>query len=147
MTDTAVRVHRLSDAAFAALGAGRPDATTLAELRRAQLSRHLLLLREIVAIAPVPGYPALTAAERDDPGRVRALLARPLVGVWAAGSLSALRAGTPPEGAGLGYLAERLGRAGTEPVRWLTAEHDGLSIAVRLEDSDPLRARLGLTPA
>ena len=31
--------------------------------------------------------------------------------------------------------------------RRLTAEHDGLTLRVRLEDTDPLRARLGVTPA
>jgi hypothetical protein len=138
-------VHRLSDAAFAALGAGRPAAGTIAELRRAQLSRHLLLLREIVSAVAVPGYAALVATEREDRARVRALLARPLVGVWAARCLTALRAGTPPAEASLGYLAELAADAG--PVRQLTATHDGLSITVRIEDRDALRAGLGLTPA
>lgn len=194
----ALRVHRLSDAAFVALGAGRPDAATLAELRRAQLSRHLLLLREIVAAMPVPGYAALAAAEREDPDRVRALLARPLVGVWAVRCLSALRAGQPPPRSLLGYLSTLSAQAGlpaeaqppTEPTppaeaqppterglpagagspagarpvaaarrtprqscgsassaaRQLTATHGGLSISVRIEDRDPLRAGLGLTP-
>ena len=150
MTSTGVtttRPHRLSDAAFAALGAGRPDAATVAELRRAQLSRHLLLLHEIVAAAPTtagPAYAALAAAERDDPDGVRRLLGRPLVGVWAAGCLHALRGGVPPKEAGVGYLATLAGRNPTE--RHLTAAHGGLSISVRVEDQDPLRARLGLTP-
>jgi len=66
----AARPHRLSDGAFAALGAGRPDAATVGELRRAQLSRHLLLLREIAATAPAPGLASLVAQERADQGRV-----------------------------------------------------------------------------
>jgi hypothetical protein len=150
MAVTTLREHRLSDAAFAALGAGRPDAATLAELRRARLSRHLLLLREIVTAVPVPGYAALVAAERTDPDRVRELLARPLVGVWATRCLTALRAGTPPDPATLGYLEALAGpvpRPRGSAGRQLTATHDGLSIAVRLEDRDPLRAGLGLTPA
>ncbi|MET8148441.1 aKG-HExxH-type peptide beta-hydroxylase [Actinoplanes sp. NPDC049668] len=140
------RPHRLSDGAFAALGAGRPDAATVGELRRAQLSRHLLLLREIAATAPAPGLASLVAQERSDPPRVRELLARPLTGVWAASYLSALRVGSLPEKADDGYLADLAaapGRAG----RLLTAAHDGLSISVRVEDRDPLRSRLGLTPA
>ena len=44
---TPVNPHTLTDTAFAALGAGRPDAATLNELRRAQLGKQLLLLREI----------------------------------------------------------------------------------------------------
>jgi hypothetical protein len=138
-------VHRLSDPAFAALGAGRPDAATLDELRRSQLSKHLLLLRELVAAVPVPGYAALVAAERRDPAGVRALLARPLVGVWATRCLSALRAGTPPADLPLGYLADLAADPG--PGRQLTATHNGLSISVRVEDRDPLRAALGLTPS
>ncbi|WP_433725388.1 aKG-HExxH-type peptide beta-hydroxylase [Actinoplanes sp. CA-051413] len=138
-------VHRLSDPAFAALAAGRPDAATLDELRRSQLSKHLLLLRELVAAVPVPGYAELVAAEREDPAGVRALLARPLVGVWATRCLSALRAGRPPQ-APLDYLATLA--AVTRPAaRQLTATHDGRSITVRIEDSDPLRAGLGLPPA
>ncbi len=176
----ALRVHRLSDAAFAALGAGRPDAATLAELRRAQLSRHLLLLRQIVTAVEVPGYAALAATEREDPARVRALLARPLIGVWAVRCLRALRAGRLPAKALIGYLAARGAEAGlldagraaetgrpdagraaggtpripaqsrgraTRAARQLTATHRGLSIAVRIEDRDPLRAGLGLPPA
>ncbi|MFI7541645.1 aKG-HExxH-type peptide beta-hydroxylase [Actinoplanes sp. NPDC049599] len=172
-----LRVHSLSDPAFAALGAGRPDAAALAELRRAQLSRHLLLLREIVTTAPLLGYAELAAAEREEPERVRALLARPLVGVWATRYLSALRAGATPDEASTGYLARLATEAGLSPepapaaagrggvadrggrvpgqrsgsvagaARRLTAVHGGLSISVRIEDRDPLRAGLGLTPA
>ena len=162
---TSLPVHRLSDAAFAALGAGRPAAATIAELRRAQFSKHLLLLRELVTTTPVPGYAALAEAEREHPERVRALLARPMVGVWAARCLNALRAGTPPEETTVGYLATLATEAGllpaasggrvpaqrprpvSGPARQLTATHQGLSILVRVEDRDPLRAGLGLTPA
>ncbi|GAA3912713.1 aKG-HExxH-type peptide beta-hydroxylase [Actinoplanes auranticolor] len=136
-------VHRLSDPAFAALAAGRPAAATLGELRRSQLSKHLLLLRELVAAGEVPGYAALVAAERADPAGIRALLSRPLVGVWATRRLSALRTGAPAPEAPPDYLASLVsGTAG----RRLTATHDGLSITVRIEDSDPLRAGLGLPP-
>jgi hypothetical protein len=116
----------------------------------------------------VPGYAVLVAAEREDPEAVRALLARPLVGVWATRRLSALRAGRPMADDALDYLAtlaaeaglvqarpERGGRglptqsrgAAVRSARQLTATHDGLSIAVRVEDRDPQRAGLGLTPA
>ncbi|AGZ39501.1 hypothetical protein AFR_06060 [Actinoplanes friuliensis DSM 7358] len=142
-----MRPHRLSDPAFAALGAGRPDAETVAELRRAQFSRHLLLLREIRAAAPGASWSLLVAAERDDRDRVRAAIARPLTGVWAARCLTALRAGKLPEEAGVGYL-EDLAAPPAGPVpRRLVADHDGLTISVRLEDRHPLRAQLGLTPA
>ncbi|AGL14733.1 HEXXH motif-containing putative peptide modification protein [Actinoplanes sp. N902-109] len=154
------RPHRLTDAALTALGAGRPDPATVAELHRAQLSRHLLLLREI-AIATRAGRPeaaftrtgpdpvvALAQAERTSPGRVRELLGRPLFGAWATGCLTALRAGAGPVEAGLGHLSD-LALAAQIPQqrdRVLSAGHDGLAITARLEDADPLRARLGLTP-
>jgi hypothetical protein len=153
--------HRLPDAAFAALAAGRPDAATVAELRRSQLSRHLLLLRAIVQAAPTMAtrwYGVLAAAERQAPDAVRSVLAYPLVGVWATGCLAALRAGVPPSGAGVSHLAAlaaaATARAGLPvpdvcpggPARRLTATHDGMRLDVVLDDTDPLRARLGLTP-
>lgn len=143
--------HRLSDAALVSLGAGRPDPATLGELRRARLSRHLLLLREIAVATRTDDFGALAAAERTEPERVRDLLARPLFGVWATHCLTALRAGATPERAGVGHLSDLAARARTprarrDPGRRLTAEHDGLRISVRLEDSDPLRAGLGLPP-
>lgn len=143
--------HRLSDSALTALGAGRPGPEVLDELRRVRLSRHLLMLREIAAAAGTSNLDALAAAERADPAGTRALLARPLFGAWAAGCLTALRDGASPAEAGVGHLSELAARARIprprHARRQLTATHDGLTIAVRLEDTDPLRARLGLTPA
>ena len=163
--------HRLSDAAFTALAAGRPDAATVAELRRSQLSRHLLLLRAIVQAAPTTTrwYEVLAAAERHAPEAVRAVLAYPLVGVWATGCLAALRSGATPHAAGVSHLAVLAAaatrRAGpppvlpadsppvedgpadvAEPARRLTVTHGGLTLDVVLDDADPLRARLGLLP-
>ncbi|MEV4706670.1 aKG-HExxH-type peptide beta-hydroxylase [Actinoplanes sp. NPDC049316] len=146
----AARPHRLSDAALVALGSGRPGPEVLAELRRVRLSRHLLLLRQIAAVAGTGSLTALAAAERAHPARTRALLDRPLFGAWAADCLRALREGASPAEAGVGHLAELAARARIprprQAERLLTATHDGLSISVRLEDRDPLRARLGLTP-
>jgi hypothetical protein len=175
--------HRLSDAAFAALAAGRPDAATVAGLRRAQLSRHLLLLRGIVRAAPattIDWYGELAAAERRAPGPVRDVLAYPLVGAWAAGCLAALRTAVPSRDANVGHLATIARTAtraaavpgapttgapttgaptsgapigdvgppdlGSPAAHRLTAEHDGLRLDVLLDDVDPARARLGLTP-
>ncbi len=152
--------HRLGDAAFAALAAGRPDPATIVELRRAQLSRHLLLVRGIVQAAPGPtatAYAQLAAAEQQAPDAVRDVLAYPLVGAWAAGCLAALRAGAAPDEAGVGHLAAVAATATrraaghpaprpTTPVRRLVAEHAGLRLDVALDDLDPARSRLGLTP-
>lgn len=155
--------HRLSDAAFAALGAGRPDAATVSELRRAQLSRHLLLLRGIVHAAPdatARWFALLSAAEQQAPAAVRDVLRQPLVGSWAAGCLAALRAGVPPADAGVPHLAVVAATAAAAagvppppdapapaaPLRRLATQHAGLRLDVALDDVDPLRARLGLLP-
>ncbi|GAB1689623.1 aKG-HExxH-type peptide beta-hydroxylase [Krasilnikovia sp. M28-CT-15] len=173
--------HTLTDAAFAALGAGRPDPATLARLRRAQFSRHLLLLRAIAAAdsGAAAAYRELAAAERADPAGVRRMLARPLVGLWAADCLTRLRTGAPATDTGLPGLsapatdtglagfsalaaeARRLvaasrptGSRADQPAardearrRFLRATHDGMTLTVRLEDTDPARSLLGLTPA
>ncbi len=119
-----MRTFGLSDTAFGALAAGRPTLATVGELRRAQLSRHLLQLR---ATGTVPRW----YGGADAPAR----LADPMTALHTAATLTARRTGSaaPPE--------QVLSR------RRLTAEHDGLTLRVRLEDTDPLRARLGVTPA
>ncbi len=124
-----MRQHSLTDTAFAAVGAGRPDAAALAELRRAQAGRHLLLLREIIRAAPGSAgrwHARLSA----DPG----LIADPLFGAWAA---HLLRSGAPVADTAPGAAY---------PARVLTATHDGLTLRVRLADRDPRRALLGLRP-
>jgi hypothetical protein len=135
----------LTDEDFAALAAGRPSRAAIETLRRSQLSKHLLLLREIARAAPTPAYADLAAVQRTDPAGVRRLLADPLVGAWAAGCLAALRRGESPERAGVAHLTT-LAAGGPNTGRRLRAAHDGLVLDVRLEDADPLRARLGLTP-
>jgi hypothetical protein len=119
-----MRTFGLSDTAFGALAAGRPSLATLGELRRAQLSRHLLQLR---AIGTVPSW----YGGADTPAR----LADPMTALHTAATLTARRTGAPDP-------AEQVLSG-----RRLTAEHDGLTLRVRLEDADPLRARLGVAPA
>jgi len=121
-----VRTFRLSDAAFAALAAGRPTAETIAELRKAQMSRHLLLLGEIVRLTK-DKTPVRYAGTES--------LADPMTALHTSATLGALRAGArPPE-------------PGAPSPHHLSATADGLTLSVRLEDTDPLRARLGLTPS
>ena len=124
-----MRTFALGDAAFAALAAGRPSRETLDQLRRVQLSRHLLQLHEIVHTfgRPAPSWYAGPDA--------RAELADPMTALHTAATLTALRHGKAPP-------PDR-----TPSGRVLSAEHAGLTLRVRLEDADPLRARLGLTPA
>lgn len=129
-----MRHHALTDAAFAALGAGRPDLATIRELRRSQLGKHLLLLREIVRAVPgrTPSwYAGLAAAQHRNPAAIRRTLADPLFGAWAAHTFKAIQAGRP-----VGDLPRS---SDTAPV--LTAAHHGRTVRIRLEDSD----RFGLT--
>lgn len=125
-----MRTFRLSDTAFASLGAGRPDPATVRTLRRAQLSRNLILLREIRRRLPESPawYSRLTAAAPDE---ARRLIADPMTGLWAA---RALRAG---------------GEAGDFAIQgWpLTAVSHDLTLRVRVDDASPERHGFGLPPA
>ncbi|WP_433375280.1 aKG-HExxH-type peptide beta-hydroxylase [Actinoplanes sp. CA-142083] len=123
-----MRTFRLTDEAFAALAAGRPSPATVEDLRRSQISRHLLLLTETLK-NPTIKIPIWYAGARAD------ALADPLLALHTAATLAALRTGAdlPPDP--------------VASARHLTATHDGLTLRVRLEDTDPLRSRLGLTPS
>jgi HEXXH motif-containing protein len=122
-----LRLFRLTDRDLAALAAGRPSPGTLAELRKAQLSRHLLLLSEILR-AGTPSWYASPPA--------RQILADPFTGLYAAAAVSTMRSGGRPP--------DRSALVGPAPVLAVT-EHD-LTLRIRLEDADPLRHRLGLPP-
>jgi hypothetical protein len=122
-----LRRFRLSDRDLAALAAGRPSSGTLAELRKAQLSRHLLLLSEILR-AETPFWYATSPS--------RHILADPVTGLYAATAVSMMRSGGRPP--------DRPALVGTAPI--VTVTCDDLTLRVRLEDADPLRDRLGLPP-
>ncbi|GIF12596.1 aKG-HExxH-type peptide beta-hydroxylase [Actinoplanes teichomyceticus] len=132
---------RLADAELAGLGAGRPSAGALGVLRRARLSRHLLLLREVRrAVAEDPAwYVRLHALSSDE---FRAHCADPMTGLWAARALAALRTGPPaePGRAALGDLPEPAGHP-------LSVTCAGRRLTVRLDDRGPLRHLLGLPAA
>lgn len=120
-----VQPFRLSDAAFAALGAGRPSGDTLGTLRRAERTRHLLLLRQALRrVSDTPEWYADRQVVRRDsrtPG-------------WYA---------DPPDDPMTVFWADA---AEIRSPHVLSASCDGLTLTVRLEDTDPARARLGLTP-
>ena len=127
-----VQPFRLTDAAFAALGAGRPSPDTLGTLRRAEHSRNLLLLRQLRRqVSDTPQWYAVlrTAATQE----AEHWTADPMTGLWAAEALRPGPVPVPPPVRPGGHL--------------LTATCEDLTLTVRLEDSAPVRARLGLTPA
>ncbi|MEV6346907.1 HEXXH motif-containing putative peptide modification protein [Actinoplanes sp. NPDC051851] len=130
------RPFRLADADLAALGAGLPTAGTLGLLRRAQLSRHLLLLREVRReLSETPFWYATLTATGTTSTEAESRIADPMTGLWAAQALTALRAGDKPD--------ELPAPSGHH----LRVTHAGMTLAVRLDDSGPLRHRLGLPPA
>jgi hypothetical protein len=122
-----LRHFRLSDRDLAALAAGRPSPGTLSELRKAQLSRHLLLLSEILK-AETPLWYATSPP--------RHILADPVTGLYAATAVATMRSGGRPP--------DRPVLVGDAPIVAVTS--DNLTLRVRLEDTDPLRDRLGLAP-
>lgn len=80
--------HELSTSQLAALATGGGGPAVIGELRRAQLSKHLLLIRYVVR--QWPGDPAareravavLAAAQERDAAAVADLLSAPMTGAW-----------------------------------------------------------------
>ncbi|NAS20864.1 HEXXH motif domain-containing protein [Herbidospora sp. NEAU-GS84] len=81
--------HRISDAAFSALASGGGGAAAAEELRSAQFSRHLMLLRGVVESFPEvkvaeEAFTVLADLQRGSGGAVETVLRYPAVGAWAA---------------------------------------------------------------
>jgi len=106
--------HSLSPGAFAELASGAGGSTSVAELRAAELSTHLMLLRVVAEAAsaadsPSPailafraGYRLLAEVQAADPAAVARLLGLPHIGSWAHDCLARLDSGLTPD---FGYLA------------------------------------------
>jgi HEXXH motif-containing protein len=109
-----ITTHSLSADAFTALAGGAGDSVVVRQLREAQLSKHLMLLRVVVEAANGidppsrataafrAGYQLLGEAQAADPDAVSMLLGLPHIGSWAHDCLACLDKGTPPD---FGYLA------------------------------------------
>lgn len=116
------------------LAAGQADSPTLALLRRAQLSKNLLLIRTVLeALPPLErhrthidaGYALLSAVQVAAPDVVDELIRHPQVGAWAVHCLRSIRQGVrgPALWSDVGHLnalaaaaAVRVGFASTVPV-------------------------------
>lgn len=95
--------HVVPDDIFAALAAGGGGERAMRFLVHAQRSKHLLLLRTVVARAARTGhlratqlacaYELLAGAQADRPSDVEPLLRHPPVGAWAIRALRDLRSG------------------------------------------------------
>ncbi|WP_066361721.1 aKG-HExxH-type peptide beta-hydroxylase [Herbidospora mongoliensis] len=81
--------HRISDGAFRALAGGGGGAAALGELRAAQFSKHLMLVRAVTEMFPqaAEAYAVLADLETAAAPVVGAILHHPAVGAWAAATL------------------------------------------------------------
>lgn len=108
------RPHRLPDDAFGALAAGGGGVRALHHLAAAQYSKHVLLLRGVVATAEAISHPQAAHArhaydlladiQEQAPGDVDSVLRHPAVGAWAWRTLQALHGGAAMVGAEPGRL-------------------------------------------
>jgi HEXXH motif-containing protein len=156
-----MRRHRISSAAFAGLATSGGGAEAVLVLREAQLSKHLMLLKYIVA--EWSGDPAerdlavsvLSDAQSRSPQTVAELLRDPMVGSWAAWTCRRIRGavGEAPLLADLGHLAAiaasaavatgldaeltTYARKGSVMVPTLGAAH------LPVPDLEPVRLRVG----
>lgn len=98
-----IRRYVVPDDVFTALAAGGGGERVMRFLVRTQRSKHLLLLRMVVATASWAGHPraaelanayeVLASAQADRPSDVEPLLRHPPVGAWAIKALRDLRSG------------------------------------------------------
>jgi len=107
--------HHLSDEAFTALAHGDGDPGVIRELREAQYSKHLMLIRIVAQAAAEAdqaskavaafqaGYELLAAVQAADPDSLTWLVGLPHIGAWGHDCLTRLDQGLAPD---LGYLAD-----------------------------------------
>ncbi|SFW79236.1 HEXXH motif domain-containing protein [Amycolatopsis australiensis] len=102
--------HRVSLTSLDAMAAGRSDAAVVEQLRQADRSRRLTLLRAVLdaaaerdpAMSPLPpldeAWTLLIEAQQRDPAATDRVLAHPHTGLWAADVLQRLaKGGTGPD--------------------------------------------------
>lgn len=88
MRRVTIAYHQVAREHFAALATGAGGPSALAELARAEYSKNLLMLREIVSSGSGDemvrsGYALLRRVERHDPETVRAVVSHSSFGAWA----------------------------------------------------------------
>jgi uncharacterized protein len=114
-----VRVHRISRSLFDSLAAGGGGTEAVHALAAAQYSKHVILLRGLLAAAEAAGapqarlarqgYDLLAAAQQSDRAAADAVIRYPSVGAWALQTARALTsgpadAGEPAEPGGLCWV-------------------------------------------
>jgi len=119
-----IATHSLPVDAFMELASGAGDSVVVRQLREAQLSKHLMLLRAVAEAADSvqppsrstaafrAGYRLLEEVRSADPAAVARQLTLPQVGSWAHDCLAGLVRGTVPD---FGYLAAAAAVAAISP--------------------------------
>lgn len=121
-----ITTHRLAECAFTPLANGVSDSTVVRQLREAQHSKHLILLRAVAEAAAAgdpaspavgafrAGYKLLATVQAVGPDAATWLLGLPHIGGWAHDCLIRLDQGSPPDFAYLACAAAAAAiRAGT----------------------------------
>lgn len=137
-----ITTHSLPEDAFLELASGVGDSAVVRQLREAQLSKHLMLLRVVAEaadranpqspaiVAFRAGYQLLAQAQAADRAATAGLLALPHVGSWTHGCLACLDNGSMPD---FGYLAT-------------VAAAAAVSLGIRFEIDVPVRDGRVLLP-
>ena len=135
-------IHQLSEEAFTALAQGGGDASVARQLREAQHSKHLMLVRMVAEDADSSSpagaafhaaYDLLTAVQATDPDSVARLFSLPHIGAWGHDCLTRLERTLVPDFA---YLA---GAAAAAAVR----ADVGFSLDLPVRDGRVLLPGLG----
>ena len=149
---TGLDYHRVPGEAFDALAAGGGDHAAIDLLRRAQYSKHALLLHGVAADSRSLARDLLTRVELKDPDAVAAVIRYPSVGAWAFRTLLAKRGQSHMPGAtpdGLAALAAasaiRIGLPADidVPVRQGMVVLPSLGVALLPASQNSARVRIG----
>ncbi|MFF4032005.1 HEXXH motif-containing putative peptide modification protein [Streptomyces sviceus] len=151
LTPDTLPVHILARATFDAVARARGGAAAVAELRRGQLSKRMLLAVAVRRSLPDDtdfdaSCRRLDRMRREDPDRWHETILHPYLDAGLAGALAAQDRGGRPDLAWFDELVHG-GPAALSGPRLLTTECDGLVLRLRLADRGPFRTVHGQQPA
>ncbi|MFF7950514.1 aKG-HExxH-type peptide beta-hydroxylase [Streptomyces griseorubiginosus] len=142
--------HTVAPATFDAVARARGGAAAVAELKRGQLSKRVLLALAVRrALSADTDFAAscrrLERTRRENPDRWQETLLHPYLDEGLARTLAELEQGGRPDLAWFDELVHG-GPAALSGPRLLTAECDGVVLRLRLADRGPFRAAHGHQP-
>ncbi|MGW2525139.1 aKG-HExxH-type peptide beta-hydroxylase [Streptomyces sp. NPDC001617] len=150
-TAATLGTHDFDPDLFDAVARARGGTAAVAELRRGQFSKRMLMMVAVRRSLP-PGtgfdepYRRLARMHGDDPDRWRAVMLHPYLDEGLARVLAECAHGGRPDLAWFGELVDG-GPAALSGPHQLSTECDGVALRVRLADRGPFRDVHGYTPA